>query len=354
MIRMVQLGIDHPHAAAYRGTLWSLRDRIEVVGFLAREDDTTTQITGPFADVPIYRSFDDLLNATRPDAAQVMLRNNAMGSALTRLANEGIHLWAEKPIARRAADLAPVCEIVNRTGLIFTAGYQNRFNPASVHVHDLVRTGLLGPLTFAHLMVATTTARLRDPEGPQGYYFDPAISGGGIFHWLGCHMVDLLLHVTGELPTTVTAMTGTTGEAKIVVEDAAAATLRFPSGWVASLNYGYLQPTREASPFGDDGLDFGIYGQQGWVRWNWSTEARSYSNDPRRAAIPWVRAQFATPPAEGYGHSGRLVMLNFLDAIAGVVEPAYRIEEAIRVLEIIEGAYQAAETGHAVPLSLTR
>ena len=31
MIRMVQLGIDHPHAAAYRGTLWSLRDRIEVV-----------------------------------------------------------------------------------------------------------------------------------------------------------------------------------------------------------------------------------------------------------------------------------------------------------------------------------
>ena len=153
MIRMVQLGIDHPHAAAYRGTLWSLRDRIEVVGFLAREGDATTP-TGPFADVPVYHSLDDLLNATRPDAAQVMLRNNEMGPALTRLANEGIHLWVEKPLARRAADLAPVREIVRRKGLIFTAGYQNRFNPASVHVHDLVRAGLIGPLTFAHLMVA--------------------------------------------------------------------------------------------------------------------------------------------------------------------------------------------------------
>jgi predicted dehydrogenase len=353
MIRMVQLGIDHPHAAAYRGTLWSLRDRIEVVGFLARPDDMTTTITGPYADVPVYRSLDELLNATRPDAAQVMLRNHESGAALTRLANAGIHLWVEKPLARRAADLAPVREIVNRTGLIFTAGYQNRLNPASVHVHDLVRSGALGSLTFAHLMVATTTARLRDPSGPQGYYFDPAISGGGIFHWLGCHMVDLLLHVTGELPAAVTAMTATAGEANVAVEDVAAATLRFPSGWVASLNYGYLQPTKEPSPFGDDGLDFGLYGQQGWVRWNWSTEARSYSADPRRAATPWMRAQFATPPTTGYGHSGYLVMQNFLDAIAGIAEPAYRIEEAMRVLEVIEGAYQAAETGQAVSLSLT-
>lgn len=352
MIRMVQLGIDHPHAAAYRGTLESLRDRIEVVGFLARDGDTTT-IDGPFADVPVYRSLDDLLNATRPEAAQVMLRNNEMGPVLTRLAREGIHLWVEKPVARRAADLAPVREIVNRTGLVFTAGYQNRLNPASVHVHDLVRTGMLGPLTFAHLMVATTTALVRDPAGPQGYYFDPQISGGGIFHWLGCHMMDLVLHVTGELPTTVTAMTGTTGEATVDVEDIAAVTLRFPSGWVASLNYGYLQPTKQPSPFGDDGLDFGLYGQQGWVRWNWSAEARSFSTDPRRAATPWVRTQFATPPSEGYGHSGRLVMQNFLDAIAGVAVPAYRIEEAMRVLEIIEGAYQSAETGKAVPLSLT-
>ncbi len=352
MIRMVQIGIDHPHAAAYRGTLWSLRDRIEVVGFLAREGDMTKP-DGPFADVPIYHSLDDLLTATRPDAAQVMLRNNEIGPALTRLADAGIHLWVEKPLARRAADLAPVRDLIHRKGLIFTAGYQNRLNPASVHVHDLVRAGLLGPLTFAHLMVSTTTVRLRSPDGPQGYVFDPAVSGGGIFHWLGCHMVDLVLHVTGELPTAVTATTGTTGEAKVGVEDVAAVALRFPSGWVASLNYGYLLPTKEASPFGEDGLDFGLYGQQGWVRWNWATEARSYSADPRRASMPWERAQFATPPAEGYGHSGRLVMLNFLDAIAGVAAPAYGIEEAMRVLEVIEGAYQSAAQGQTTSLTLT-
>src|SRR3712207_6483270 len=118
MIRMVQIGVDHPHAKAYRGTLWSLRDRIEVVGFLAREGDAT-QIDGPLADVPVFHSLDDLLTATKPDAAQVMLRNNEMGSTLAKLAGEGIHLWAEKPEARKAADLRAARDIVNQKGLIF-------------------------------------------------------------------------------------------------------------------------------------------------------------------------------------------------------------------------------------------
>jgi hypothetical protein len=75
MIRMVQIGVDHPHAEAYRGTLGLMRDRIEVVGFLARPEDPRTSLPG-FGDVPVFRSLDELLNGVRFDAAQVMLRNN--------------------------------------------------------------------------------------------------------------------------------------------------------------------------------------------------------------------------------------------------------------------------------------
>ena len=352
MIRMVQIGIDHPHAAAYRGTLWALRDRIEVVGFLAREDDTTTRLEGPLADVPVFRSLDDLLTATHPDAAQVMLRNNESGAALARLAGEGIHLWAEKPEARRADDLRAAQAIVNRKGLIFTAGYQSRFYATTDYARTLVREGLLGPLTFSHMTTTTTTTHLRNPRGSLGYVFDDAIMGGGIFHWLGCHMVDLLLHIVGERPTEVTGFIGTVGEEAVAVEDVASAVLRFPSGWLASLNYGYLLPTREAAPFGDDSPEPALYGQQGWVRWNSGTdEARAFSNDPRWAASPWQHRRFKTPAAEGYGHAARLAMLNFLDAIAGDAEPMYRIEEAIQVLEVIEALYESARSGGAVRLA---
>lgn len=44
-------------------------------------------------------------------------------------------------------------------------------------------------------------------------------------------------------------------------------------------------------------------------------------------------------------------MLNFCDAIAGVAAPAYRIDEAITVLRIIEAAYESARTGAIVALA---
>lgn len=350
MVRMVQLGIEHPHAAAYRGTLGLLKDRIEVVGFLARPEDGRTELP-EFPRVPVFHSFDELMNGVRFDAAQVMLRNVEMGATLTGLAEAGIHLWAEKPVARRGADLAPVANAVAAKGLTFTAGYQSRFYPATRYVRRLVQESELGPLTFAHMTTATTTTKVRNPQGPLGYVFDDAVMGGGIFHWLGCHMVDLLLHIVGERPETVTALIGTVGEAAVAVEDITTAGLRFASGWVASLNYGYLLPTAEPSPFGDDAPEPALYGQKGWVRWSGGgDQARSYSTDPRRADSPWRLERFAMPQPGGYGHAALLAMENFLDSIAGVAEPVYTVDEAMTVLAVIEAAYESARTGGAVRL----
>ena len=345
MIRMVQLGINHPHARAYRETLALFPDRIEVVGFLARPGESR-EVGSPFADLPVYDSLDDLLNGVQFDAAQVMLRNNEMGPALLKLADAGIHLWAEKPVARRTADLLPVAKAIHEKNLVFTAGYQSRFYPTTRLARQFVQDGTLGPLTFAHMTTATTTAELRRPDGPLGYLFDEEISGGGIFHWLGCHMVDLLLHISGARPDGVSALTATAGRAEIAVEDVAAVNLHFPDGWLASLNYGYLLPTGEPSPFGDDAPEPALYGQQGWIRWNSATDiARSYSTDQRRADSPWRQDRFATPRTGGYGHAAYLAMQNFLDAIGGLDEPAYTIEEAIAVLAVIEAAYESARTG---------
>jgi predicted dehydrogenase len=346
---MAQIGVDAPHAAAYRETLHLFRDRIEVVGLVRRSKDEPPVDPGPFPDVPVFDSIDDLLNATRIDAAQVMLRNNEMGDALATLAGEGIHLWAEKPVARRAADLEPAAELINRKGLVFTAGYQARFQPTTRYARRMVAEGLLGPLTFAHMTTTTTTTRLRKPDGPLGYLFDPKVSGGGIFHWLGCHMVDLLLTITRGVPVAVGAMTATIGEEDLQIEDVAAVSLRFADGWLASLNYGYLLPTSAPSPFGNDEPEPGIYGQQGWVRWNNQTQVvKSYSAHPVAFDAPWQRLELVNPSPGGYGNAAYLAMTNFLDAIDGVAKPAYTIEQAMLVLHLIESAYEAAVQGAPV------
>ncbi|CAN5587481.1 hypothetical protein BH09CHL1_BH09CHL1_09390 [soil metagenome] len=343
MIRMVQLGVEHPHAAAYRQTLALFRDQIEAVGFLARPEDTSTVISEPFTDVPVFRSLDDLLNGVQFDAAQVMLRNNETGPAMTILANEGKHLWAEKPVAVNSSALLPVRDAVAAKGLTFTSGFQSRFYPTTRYAQSLVRDGLLGPLTFSHMTTTTTTIKLREPWGWQHYLYEPEISGGGIFHWLGCHMVDLLLAISGEVPVEATAVTAQVGEAKTKVEDIASVALRFASGWVASLNYAYLLPTKEPNPFANDEPEPALYGQNGWVRWNQARdEAKAYSLDPRWSESPWRFERFRQQSIGGYGAAAFLAMQNFLDSIAGIAEPEYSVDQAINVLRVIEAAYASA------------
>ncbi len=351
MIRLAQIGTDHMHAAAYRETLALFPDRIEVVGLVRGQREVTGAELGPDAEVPVFDSIDELLAAVTIDAAQVMLPNNEMGVALTTLAQEGIHLWAEKPVARRASDLAPVAELVRSKGLAFTAGYQARFQPTTSYARRMVREGLLGPLTFAHMTTTTTTIELRDPDGPYGHLFDDEVSGGGIFHWLGCHMLDLLLTITEAVPESVQALTATVGTAEVKVEDVGSATLRFRDGWLASLNYGYLLPTAEASPFGNDEPEPGIYGQQGWVRWNNHTQVlRSYSQHPAMVDAPWQQHDLVSPNPGGYGRAAYLAMTNFLDAIDGLVEPVYTVEQAMLVLHLIESIYASARTRGPVPV----
>jgi predicted dehydrogenase len=354
MIRMAQIGTDHMHAAAYRETLALFPERIEVVGLVRGARGLTPAELGPFADVPVFDSIGQLLNAVQVDAAQVMLPNHQMGAALATLAGQGIHLWAEKPVARRAADLVPVADLVRKKGLAFTAGYQARFQPTTTYARQLVREGLLGPLTFAHMTTTTTTIKLRDPDGPYGHLFDDAVSGGGIFHWLGCHMLDLLLTITGGVPEAVQAMTATVGEADVRVEDIGAVTLRFRDGWLASLNYGYLLPTAAPSPFGNDEPQPGIYGQQGWVRWNNHTQVvTSFSQHPAMAEAPWQKHDLVSPNLGGYGRAAYLAMTNFLDAIDGLAAPVYTVEQAMLVLHLIEAIYAAAAKGRAVEVDPT-
>lgn len=351
MIRLVQLGIEHPHAAAYRETLWLLRDRFQVAGLLRADGEDSPIDLGPFAGLPVHTSLADLLAATRPDAAQVMLRNNAMGKTLLTLAREGIHIWAEKPVARRAADLEPLGREVRSRSLVFTAGYQSRSYPANERIRDQVAEGIFGPLTFAHMLTTTTTAHLRRPDGSLGHLFDPADSGGGILHWLGCHMIDVLLHITRGQPLTVSATTSTSGEADIAVEDVASVALTFAGNWTASLNYGYLLPTGGASPFEDDTPESGLYGQQGWVRWNSTTGAgRAFSTDPRWQAAPWQRMALPMPAIGGYDHAALRAMTAFANAVDGVGAMTYTVEQAMLVLAIIEAAYRSSASGARISL----
>jgi predicted dehydrogenase len=343
-MRLALIGIDHGHARAYQETLLSLGKQVEVTGLWGPRPEALTRAIHPgLADVPVYATLERLIDGARPHAAMSFLHNDESGAVLEVLARAGIHVWAEKPVARRAAELVPARDALNARHLVFATGYTHRFAPVHRQLKQWIGDGIFGPLTGATALKATSSVTSRDPSS---YLFDKRISGGGILHWLGCHWIDLFLHLFDEPVVAVSALTGILSGEPIDVEDIAAVSLRFAGGALVSIHAGYLTPRGEAG--GDSALR--LYGKLGWAVWQVGADAAEvFSAHPSWATDPKRQLAFSAPTAPGYaGAVGRRSIENFLAAAAGAEAPMFRIEEAMNMLAVCEAAYESADTGRVV------
>lgn len=343
-MRLALIGIDHGHARAYQETLLSLGNRVEVVGLWGPRREALARATHPgLAAVPVFDTLEALLEDGRPQVAMSFVRNDESGPIVERLARAGVHVWAEKPVGRQAADLVPARDTLNQRGLVFATGYTHRFSPVHRQVRQWIADGIFGTLTGATALKATSSVTSR---GPGSYLFSNEVSGGGILHWLGCHWIDLFLHLFNQPVVAVSALTGMLSGEPIDVEDIAAVSFRFGGGALVSIHAGYLTPRGEAA--GDSALR--IYGKQGWAAWIvGSNKVEAFSAHPSWDTAPTRHLDFDAPRLPGYsGAVGKRSIENFLAAAAGDEPPMFHIEEAMRVLAVVEAAYESASTGRTI------
>jgi predicted dehydrogenase len=341
-LRFAQAGVSAIHANMYRETLGLLADDIELVGFYDPDPDAVRpNIKPPFTDVPFYDSVADLLERARPDAVLVSTYCRDMPDWMRQVAEAGVHLWAEKPFAVHSSQLAPVAEALARNNLAFSCGYSWRFHPISNLIKETYDAGLLGKPYSIEFRYLAGHLRYRNP---QHWMFDPALAGGGILNWEGCHWFDLMRYITSSEITRVAAIEAKVSGEQLAIEDAAAVSLQFANGMIGSLHTGFFMP-------GDSEISIGLRGSLGWAKWEVAEERCTIkSTHPAWATAP-VRT-FGIPKASvpGYGPEGLALIKAFAAAIRGEGSSGYTIDDAIRSLQIIEAAHQAACTGQAVEL----
>ena len=103
-LRFAQAGVSLMHAAMYRDTLMLLSDEIELVGFYDPDPDAVRERVKPdAAHVPFYPDLGALLATARPDAVMVSTYPVDMPTWMLQIVRAGVHLWAEKHVAARAA-----------------------------------------------------------------------------------------------------------------------------------------------------------------------------------------------------------------------------------------------------------
>jgi predicted dehydrogenase len=181
--------------------------------------------------VPTARTGRDVGDALAdPDVDAVVLATPAIHHAAhARAALEaGKHVLVEKPLALSPADAIAATAAAARAQKTLMVGHLMLFHPAVGHLKKLVDAGELGKLYYLYA-VRVNLGRVRRDENAM---------------WsLAPHDVSMILHLTGEMPASVSARGGSYLQPSIA--DVAFLNLRFPSGILAQIQLSWLDPRKE-------------------------------------------------------------------------------------------------------------
>ena len=353
-LTIAMLGLTHPHSIAH---LRTLETSSEVEAVVLWDSDPST-LEGPAADVcrkVVVRSteLDKVIEDSTVQAVLVALPNRDVPDVVISAAEAGKHIFCEKPAAAALAGLRSAAATVEKTGVHFSICYPWPFSAPAREIRRLIDGRALGDIMHVETRMITSQVKFRNPKH---WLFRKKISGGGILSWLGCHWIDLARFLLAEEVESVSAVTATLSGEHIDVEDTASVTMRFRSGALASLQAGYMLPKSKS---GYQGATYDSYvalrGTLGNVRWEpmepeWTIRIDSVA--PEFDDTPHREMSLERPECPAYGGAHGLAFFDaFARAVMGDGEPPNSIDDAIRVMEIIDAAYESARTGRHVRLS---
>jgi len=201
--------------------------------------------------VPSFGDHREMIKAKACDAVAIVTPHPFHCQPALDCMNAGLHVISEKPLTERVSTADRMVAAAKKNGVVFAVMFQRRLEPAICKALDLIRTGRLGEILRATLMVL----EYRN----QCYYNSSAWratwkgEGGGVMMNQAPHMMDLFVQFCG-LPSAVFGRTCTRMHA-IEVEDQADALLKFPNG-----GFGYLYcSTCETGP----GQMIELFGEKG-------------------------------------------------------------------------------------------
>ena len=349
------VGLQHPHAMSHLATLQQLPEveSIAVCGE-SRADLEQAKARQGAKVTAWHTDLAELLTEQHPFLAIVCVRNDRGPARFTRVLEAGVHLMAEKPIGRNAAETQQVLAAAAQSGALLSVCYQSRSYPLFRKMRSVLREGLLGELMSVEVRALYT--RVKD-RNPRHWLFNKAQAGGGVVSWLGCHDIDRIRFITGEDYATVSAQVATRSGEDIDVEDMANLSLTLESGTLVSMHLGYVLGQSGSgyhNPAGND-VYLGVNGRLGrmYVTGIGLGKASLYVETlhPAWNAAPKRSFEFVVADSPAYcGVAGENFIRSFVHAAQGRAEPVTTGEDALHVARVMDAAYASSETGRRIAL----
>ena len=347
-IKVGVLGVTHPHSGAHIRTL-ELLDEIHSIVLWDENNSSVEefQIRSNSKFEIGKSSFDEIMNRDDIPIVISLAKNNQNPDWIRRAAEAGKHVLTEKPVAAKSQDMPALVNSIRHSGVHLGVYYTWRSHPIVKDLKEIIESVVIGKLLSVVGRMVTSQVRFRDPSH---WLFQKQLSGGGILSWLACHWIDVIRYITGDEVKAVSSMVDTLNEQDIDVEDTAAVIMQLGNGAIASLHAGYLLPISQTGyMLGSYDTYLSFRGLEGNITWYPTeqerpviieTTSKVWNSTPRR------ELRYVVSETDGYGGQyGQDFVSQFITSAMRGDPPVNDGENALRVLKIIEAAYESSKTG---------
>jgi len=189
-----------------------------------------------------FTDYNQLLKQPTIDAVLISLPTHFHASCAISAAEEGKHVFTEKPLARNTEEGKKIISAARKNNVKLMVGYPLRFSSTFCNLKNKLESGSLGDIQTAHAVSigqgpffhrTESTIPLPVPE----WWLKKELTGGGALIDLGSHMINLTRWYFGEI-NEIKAYLGY--RFNFDFEDHAICVTKFASGTTAIINVGWF------------------------------------------------------------------------------------------------------------------
>ncbi|TPE43753.1 Gfo/Idh/MocA family protein [Pontibacter mangrovi] len=178
-----------------------------------------------------YDKAEDLIHDSEVDTVYIATPPDSHAAYTLQVAAAGKPVYVEKPMALNYAQCLEMIAACEQAGVPLFVAFYRRSQPAFNKVKELLESQAIGEVRFVSI-------KLYQPLQPQQYQealpwrVQPEISGGGLFHDLAPHQLDILDFILGPIASASGQVANQAGLYE--AEDLVTAQFRFESGVLGS------------------------------------------------------------------------------------------------------------------------
>ncbi len=311
-------------------------EHTEIVAVCDNKEDRAKKVAKTF-NCSYYVDYKEMIDKEDIDVVHICTPHYLHAPMAIYAANAKKHILTEKPMSIALEDAEAMIGAAKKNDVTLGVIFQNRYNPGSMLIKEMLTSGTLGKILSGRLLVMWNRSDEYYSKSDWKGTWDK--EGGGVVIDQSIHTLDLMRWFVDSEIDYVDANIGNRAHEIIEVEDMAEGVIKYKNGVLTgffTINYYTYDAPVEIELHCENGIAK-IVGDQGTVRLN---DGRTFmaENNPNE------KFEYGDGVKRYWGVSHIKQVNHFYDALAKGSKPYIDGEEALKTQKMVCAIYQSGKT----------